>query len=147
MPQMRPADSVDFSGREKLSFVAIVLPLLGVVGGLMRITGWSQEATLATVLPLLFMAFFVWRYATSHLEARVTASVVDREMWTERTERLERRRQELVASQQVELRQLRLRQQAEQDRLIAERASREELSLMMERHREEYEKLLERQTG
>jgi hypothetical protein len=147
MSTMRAVHSVDFSNREKLSFVATVLPLLGAIGGILRIKGWSEEATLVAILPPLFIAFFVWRYATSRLETRKVDLLTDQVMWEQMSERLESRRKELVAAQQEELRQLGLRQKVEQERLMKTRASQEQLGRMMDRHREEYEELLQRRTA
>lgn len=136
-------DSVDFSIEDKIRFVATVLPILGAIGGTIRVAGGSGEVALVVAVPLLFVAFFGSKYSGGIRKA----SLAEREMWSSREVRLREQRRKLIEAQQEDLRQLRLRQQAEQDRIMSGRPSTDQLRGMMERHRDEYEALLRRQSA
>ena len=138
---------VDLTFRTKISFVAIVLPLLATIGGIMRILGQSQKVTLAIVVPTLFVAFAGWQYIASAVERRRTDLQKERDEWALRDARLQRQNRELVTRLQRELKRIRTRQQEEQERLLRKKASDKELRQMMDRHREEYEALLRRQSA
>ena len=112
MPRTYPADSLDLGIRRKLKFVATVIPALGVLGAIIRLAGGSEQTSLIVIVPLFLVAFFISKLP------------------------------ELRETPQEDLRHLRLRQQAEQNRLMRERASTDELKGMMERHRDEYEAFL-----
>ena len=112
MPRTDTADPLDLDIRGKLKFVALVIPVLGVIGGLIRMLGGSEQMTLLVVVPLLLIAFVVSKLP------------------------------ELRETPQEDVRHLRRRQQAEQNRLMQERASTDQLKGMMERHRDEYEAFL-----
>lgn len=139
--------SLDFGPGDKIRFAATLLPILGTIGGLIRISGGSQQATLVVLVPLLFIAFFGWRYAVAVRETRRAVFAVEQEMWTSRDARLRGRRQQQIEAQQEELRQLRLRQQAEQDHLMRKQPSPDQLKQMMERHRDEYEAFLRQESA
>lgn len=141
---IRPAD---FTPSDKIKFVAVTLPLLGIVGGVLRATGSSEQAVLVAVVPLLVLAFVGWRYGATIKRARGVASEAEQRMWEERDTRLRQSRQLIIDSQQEELRSLRVRQEAEQMQMMRERASAEQLARMMERHRDEYESILGRRSA
>jgi hypothetical protein len=136
-------DSVDFSVQDKIRFVATVLPILGAIGGIIRIAGGSDAMALVVLVPLLFVAFF----GSKHLGGIREANLAERQMWSSRDVRLREQRRVLIEEQQEDLKQLRLRQQAEQDRIMSGRPSTDQLKGMMERHRDEYEALLRRQSA
>ena len=136
-------DSLDFSIEAKVRFVATVLPILGAIGGIIRIAGGSDEVALVVVVPLLFVAFFGSKYSAAIRKA----NLAERQMWSSRDVRLRDQRRVLIEAQQEDLRQLRLRQQAEQDRIMSGRPSTDQLKGMMERHRDEYEALVRRQSA
>jgi hypothetical protein len=127
---------------DKIRFGATVLPVLGAVGGVLRATGSSEQATLVIVVPLLFVAFFGWRSARAIRKAHHAREMSEKAFWELRDVRLQQSLAEQIAAQQEALRQLRLQQQAEQARLLKEHASAEQLTRMMERHRSQYEALL-----
>jgi len=139
--------SLDLGTRDKIRFVGTVLPILGTIGGIIRISGGSEQATLVALVPLLFVAFFGCRYLVAIRNIRRAAFADEEEMWISRDARLRAQHQEQIEAQQEKLRQLRLRQQAEQDRFMRERASPDQLKQMMERHRDEYEAFLRRQSA
>lgn len=136
-------NSLDFSIEDKVRFVATVLPILGAIGGTIRIAGGSDEVALVVLVPLLFVAFFGSKYSGAIRKA----NLAERQMWSSRDVRLREQRQTLIEAQQEDLRQLRLRQHAEQDRIMSGRPSTDQLKGMMERHRDEYEALLRRQSA
>ena len=139
--------SLDLGAGDKIRFVATLLPILGTIGGLIRISGGSEQVTLVVLVPLLFISFFGWRYVVAIRETRRAVSAVEQEMWTSRDTRLRVQRQQQIEAQQDELRQLRLRQQAEQDYLMRKQPSPYQLKQMMERHRDEYEAFLRQQSA
>jgi hypothetical protein len=143
MSRMNMLDSLDFGMEAKVRFVATVLPILGAIGGIIRIAGGSDEVALVVLVPLLFVAFFGSKYSGAIRKA----NLAEQQMWSSRDVRLREQRQVLIEAQQEDLRQLRLRQQAEQNRIMTGRPSTDQLKGMMERHRDEYEALLRRQSA
>lgn len=136
-------DSLDFSIEDKIRFVATVLPILGAIGATIRIAGGADEVALVVLVPLLFVAFFGSKYSGAIRKA----NLAERQVWSSRDVRLSEQRRALIEAQREDLRQLRLRQQAEQDRIMSGRPSTDQLKGMMERHRDEYEALLSRQSA
>ena len=128
----------EYGTLDKARFVAIALPLLGLMGGAMHTLGWSDQGRLLATVPILVGAFFA-----SHLHAidRVSRKS-ELAGWQDRDARLRKDRESIVAGQQEELTKLRLRQESEQRELIRRRASGDELTGMMDRHRHEYEGML-----
>ena len=59
MPRAHSADLLDSGIRQKVTFVAIVIPVLGVIGGFIRMFGGSERTSLLVVVPLLLIAFVV----------------------------------------------------------------------------------------
>ena len=147
MTSMDTSIGFDVGTRDKVRFAVTVLPLLGVLGGVLRATGSSEQATLVFAVPLMFVAFFGWRFALAIRRAREMATTAEQAMWAERDTRARSARQAAVDAQQEELRAIRVRQQAEQERLMRERAPTEQLRRMMERHRDEYEAVLRRRSA
>jgi hypothetical protein len=99
------------------------------------------------VVPLLFVSFFGWRFATGLRSFRQVTSSSEKRSWEERDALLAQRLREQVEAQREELRVIRLRQQAEQERLLRQHPSAEQLARLMERHRTEYEAVLNRRTA
>ncbi|HEX9784629.1 MAG TPA: hypothetical protein VGA56_18120 [Opitutaceae bacterium] len=138
---------LDFSPFAKLRFVATALPILGAVGGVLRANGQSDEVVLMVVIPLLFVGFYGWRFAAALKIVRQATGNKEREFWAEHDARAARGLREQIEAQREELQRLRVRQQAEQDRILRQNPSPEQLARMMERHRSEYEDLFNRRTA
>ena len=70
------AERYDLAALEKIRFVAIVLPTLGTLGGLLRASGQSEATMLMFVVPLLFVSFFGWRFARTSSICPIWTGVV-----------------------------------------------------------------------
>ena len=141
------AVQLNLTPTDKIRFVATVLPVLGALGGMLKATGSSDEAVLVVTVPLLFIAFFGWRLAIAFKQVHQVREDSETKFWQSRDARSTQRFHELIEAQQEELSELRRRQRAEQERLLRENASSEQLAGMMERHRGEYEAILSRRTA
>lgn len=140
-------ERVDFGTAAKLRFAAIVLPVLGTLGGVLKVNGQSDEVVLMVVVPLLFVGFFGWRLVAVLRSIRDLQARFEKQFWVERDARATRHLQDQFDAQGDELLKIRRRQQAEQDRMLSQNASTEQLANLMERHRGEYEALFNRRTA
>ena len=141
------AERFDFAALAKMRFVAIVLPVLGTLGGALRASGQTEATVLTFVVPLLFVSFFGWRFAMGLRSFRQVTANSEKRYWEERDALPAQRLREQVEAQREELLAIRLRQQAEQERLLRQHPSAEQLARLMERHRSEYEAVLNRRTA
>lgn len=141
---MAPSLNVEYRTLGKVKFVAIALPVLGTVGGILKMNGWSDVAMLSVVVPLLIAGFLLSGLTARLVAGRRVELDAEAAVWRERDIRLQRERERIVAEQQKELREMRLRQEAEQAELVRKRGSKEQLAALMNRHRAEYEDLLRR---
>jgi len=137
----------DPAATDKLRFVAIALPVFGALGGVLRALGRSDQVLLLFTIPLFIVVFLVWRFSMAVRVHRAAADAAERDFFQQREAQLRERLGRLVEAQQAELSELRRRQRTEQERLLQEQASREQLAVMMERHRSEYESILSRRTA
>ncbi len=133
------AITLDMKAKDKIKFVASVIPILGLFGGVLRVNGYSEEAALIVVVPLLIVAMFLWRIAVVMRDMPHGSEDTESQLRDMRGTQLPL--EGAVVLQQNELREIRGRQHAEQERLIREHASADQLARMMERHRSEYEAL------
>jgi len=141
------AERLDLEALAKIRFVAIVLPILGTFGGVLRASGQTEATVLMVVVPLMFVSFFGWRFTRGLRSFRQMTADSEKRFWNERDALLAQRLREQIEAQREELRAIRLRQQAEQERLLRQHPSAEQLARLMERHRSEYEAVLNRRTA
>lgn len=129
---------------DKFRLVAILLPGVGVVGGVMRAVGSADTTVLAVTVPLFVVAFLTWRLLAASGAARTAEDATERKLWQAWDKRQAERLQALVLAQKAEFAELRERQLREQQALVERRATRDQMASMMDRHRREYEALLDK---
>jgi flagellar motility protein MotE (MotC chaperone) len=129
----------------KVKFVTIALPAFGIIGGVFKTRGLSDEAIVFLLAPLFVFCFVLSILATQFTTRRRARLADEAQTWRERESRLQLARERVVADQQDELRRIRQRQAAEQAQLLKSGGSKEQLGNLMDRHRAEYEELVRRQ--
>jgi septal ring factor EnvC (AmiA/AmiB activator) len=135
---------LEYRAGRKLRFVAVALPILGILGGVMRMMGLSEAATILVVSLLLAVGFGL-SILSARMDARQEAEdAIDRTVWQERDHRLQLDRQALIEQQ---LKELAKRHRAEHEALIRYGASREQLTAMIEQHSGDWDELIERLTA
>lgn len=138
----RPAGAASddsYTVRKKIRFLLGALPVLAVVGTVLRIAGVSLELALVSVTVLLGLGFMVSVTSALLDAAQRSRDSRDREQWREADQRWQEKWEAIRTEQ---LRELAQRHYLEERAVWARRASASEMAEMIQRHADEWDELL-----